>query len=51
MDVRAVQGKARTAGGEITDDLIDDFRAQVSGHMSNETTDQLVMMDQDADYI
>ena len=43
--------KARTAGGEITDDLIDDFRAQVSGHMSNETTDQLVMMDQDADYI
>ncbi len=43
--------KARTAGGEITDDLIDEFRAQVSGHMSNETTDQLVMMDQDADYI
>ena len=43
--------KARTAGGEITDDLIEDFRAQVSGHMSNETTDQLVMMDQDADYI
>ena len=43
--------KARTAGGEITDDLIEEFRAQVTGHMSNETTDQLVMMDQDADYI
>ena len=43
--------KARSGGGEITDDLIEEFRAQVASHMSNETTDQLVMMDQDADYI
>ena len=43
--------KARAAGGDITDDLIDDFRAQLASHLSNETTDQLVMMDQDADYI
>ena len=43
--------KARAAGGEITDDLIEEFRAQMASNLSNETTDQLVMMDQDADYI
>ena len=37
--------KARAAGGEITDDLIEDFRAQMASNLSNETTDQLVMMD------
>ncbi len=43
--------KARAAGGEITDDLIEEFRAQMASNLANETTDQLVMMDQDADYI
>ena len=43
--------KARAAGGEITDDLIEEFRAQMANNLANETTDQLVMMDQDADYI
>ena len=43
--------KARSQGGEITDDLIEEFRAQMAAHLANETTDQLVMMDQDADYI
>ena len=43
--------KAKAAGGEITDDILQEFKDQMAGHMGNETTDQLVMMDQDADYI
>ncbi len=43
--------KARAAGGEITEEIIDEFRAQMADHLSHETTDQLAMMDQDADYI
>ena len=45
------KNRARAQGGEITDDLMEDFRAQLASHLSNVTTDQLVMMDQDADYI
>ena len=43
--------KAQAAGGEISDELLDDFRRQMSDHLAKETTDQLVMMDQDPDYI
>ena len=45
------KSKARAAGGEVTEELIESFRAEMSGHLSRETTDQLAMMDQDADYI
>ncbi len=45
------KNKARAAGGEITEEIIDEFRAQMADHLSHETTDQLAMMDQDADYI
>ena len=43
--------KARAAGGEISDELIEEFRATMNKNLAQETTDQLVMMDQDADYI
>ena len=42
---------AREAGGVITDELIEQFKAEMSQHLGQETTDQLQMMDQDADYI
>jgi len=45
------KAKAQAAGGAITDDMLEEFRDQMSGHLGNETTDQLAMMDQDADYI
>jgi NAD-dependent dihydropyrimidine dehydrogenase PreA subunit len=45
------KAKAQAAGGEITDELLEDFKRQMSGHLGNQTTDQLQMMDQDADYI
>ena len=45
------KSKARAAGGEVTEELIEGFRAEMAGHLSRETTDQLAMMDQDADYI
>jgi len=45
------KSKARAAGGEVTEELIESFREEMSGHLSRETTDQLAMMDQDADYI
>ena len=45
------KAKAKAAGGAITEDMLEEFRDQMSGHMGNETTDQLAMMDQDADYI
>ena len=45
------KSKARAAGGEGTEELIESFREEMSGHLSRETTDQLAMMDQDADYI
>ena len=43
--------KARAAGGEITDEIMEEFRQEMASRLGNETTDQLVMMDQDADYI
>ncbi len=43
--------RIKEAGGVITDELMEEFRSEISGHLSRETTDQLVMMDQDADYI
>ena len=45
------KAKAQAAGGEITDELLEEFKSQMAGHLSNQTTDQLQMMDQDADYI
>ncbi len=45
------KSKARAAGGEVTEELIESFREEMSGHLRRETTDQLAMMDQDADYI
>ena len=45
------KSKARAAGGEVTEELIESFREEMSGHLAQETTDQLAMMDQDADYI
>ena len=45
------KNKAKAAGGEITEEIIEEFRAQMVNHLSHETTDQLQMMDQDADYI
>ena len=45
------KSKARAAGGEVTEELIESFREEMSGHLNRETTDQLAMMDQDADYI
>jgi Pyruvate/2-oxoacid:ferredoxin oxidoreductase delta subunit len=45
------KAKAQAAGGEITDELLQDFKRQMAGHLGNQTTDQLQMMDQDADYI
>ena len=35
----------------VTDELIEQFKAEMSQHLGQETTDQLQMMDQDADYI
>ena len=43
--------RIKEAGGVITDELMEEFKSEISGHLSRETTDQLVMMDQDADYI
>jgi len=45
------KSKARAAGGEVTEELIENFREEMSSHLAQETTDQLAMMDQDADYI
>jgi ferredoxin len=45
------KSKAQAAGGEISDELLQDFKRQMSNHLGNATTDQLQMMDQDADYI
>jgi len=42
---------AKADGGVITDELIEQFKAEMSQHLSSETTDSLTMMDQDADYI
>ena len=42
---------AKADGGVITDELIEQFKAEMSQHLSQETTDSLTMMDQDADYI
>ena len=43
--------KAKAAGGVVTDELLTEFKAEMNKSLSRETTDQLVMMDQDADYI
>ena len=43
--------RAKADGGVITDELIEQFKAEMSQHLSQETTDSLTMMDQDADYI
>jgi hypothetical protein len=45
------KAKAKAAGGAITEDMLSEFKDQMSGHLGSETTDQLAMMDQDADYI
>jgi ferredoxin len=42
---------AKADGGVITDELIEQFKAEMSQHLGQETTDSLTMMDQDADYI
>jgi len=42
---------AKADGGVITDELIEQFKSEMSQHLSQETTDSLTMMDQDADYI
>ena len=43
--------RIRDAGGVVTDELLEEFKSEIAGHLSRETTDQLIMMDQDADYI
>ena len=43
--------KAKAAGGEISDDLMADFKREMANHLGRDTTDHLSMMDQDADYI
>ena len=43
--------KARAAGGDVSDELIAEFRATMNKNFAQETNDQLVMMEQDADYI
>ena len=43
--------KARAEGGEISDELMQEFKREMANHLSRETTDQMSMMDQDADYI
>ena len=43
--------KARASGGEISDELMEEFRDKMNKSFAQETTDQLVMMNQDADYI
>ncbi len=43
--------RIREAGGVVTDELLEEFKSEIAGHLSRETTDQLIMMDQDADYI
>ncbi|PKB78333.1 MAG: hypothetical protein BZY88_19040 [SAR202 cluster bacterium Io17-Chloro-G9] len=43
--------KARAEGGVVTDELMADFKDQMNRSLSRETSDQLAMMDQDADYI
>jgi len=45
------KAKAKAAGGAITEDMLEEFRSEMSSHLGSETTDQLAMMDQDADYI
>jgi hypothetical protein len=45
------KNQAKAAGGLITDDLLEAFRQEMQKHMGHETTDQMVMMDQDVDYI
>jgi Pyruvate/2-oxoacid:ferredoxin oxidoreductase delta subunit len=45
------KSKARAEGGVVTDDLIAEFKDQMNRSLSRETSDQLAMMDQDADYI
>ena len=44
------KAQAKAQGG-ISDDLLEQFKAEMSTHLGQETTDQLQMMDQDADYI
>ena len=43
--------RIKGTGGEITDELMEEFRSEIQNHLSRETTDQLLMMDQDQDYI
>ncbi len=43
--------RIKDTGGEITDELMEEFRSEIQNHLSRETTDQLLMMDQDQDYI
>ncbi|MCI0896407.1 MAG: hypothetical protein J4N84_16050, partial [Chloroflexi bacterium] len=43
--------KAKAAGGEISDELMQEFKQEMANHLSRDTTDHLSMMDQDADYI
>jgi Pyruvate/2-oxoacid:ferredoxin oxidoreductase delta subunit len=45
------KNQAKAAGGEISGDLLEEFRQEMQQHLGHETTDQLQMMDQDADYI
>ena len=45
------KNQAKAAGGEITEDLLEEFRQEMQKHLGGETTDQMQMMDQDADYI
>ena len=45
------KSKARSDGGVVTDELISEFKDQMNRSLSRETSDQLAMMDQDADYI
>ena len=47
----SLKERAIAAGGEISDDLIEEFREEMNKNFARETTDQLAMMDQDADYI
>ena len=47
----SLKERAIVTGGEISDDLIEEFREEMNKNFARETTDQLAMMDQDADYI
>ena len=45
------KAKAKAAGGAITDDLLEQFKAEMNRVMKLNNTDVLAMMDQDQDYI